>query len=160
MSNRGRGALCVLVGAAWALFGSGTVSAADNWLGTWKLNVAKSKYSPGPAPKSGTAKLEAWEGGMKVTTDGVGADDKATHGEFSAKYDGKDYAYKGNPNADMISLKRIDDDSYEATTKIKGKPTVVSRSVISKDGKTRTQTQTGTDTQGRTVSNTVVWDRQ
>ncbi len=160
MSNRGRRALSVLVGLALLLVGSGTANAADNWLGTWKLNVAKSKYSPGPAPKSNTAKYEAWEGGIKVTTDGVGADDKPTHTEYAAKYDGKDYAFKGGANFDMIALKRIDDDSYEGTTKLKGKVMTTSKNVISKDGKTRTQTTTGTNAQGQTVNNTVVWDRQ
>ncbi len=160
MSNRGRRALSVLVGLALLFVVSGTANAADNWLGTWKLNVAKSKYSPGPAPKSFTAKIEAWEGGIKVTTDGVGADDKPTHIEFAAKYDGKDYPYKGNPNIDTVALKRIDDDSYEGITKLKGKVMGTSKTVVSKDGKTRTQTQTGTDAQGRTVSNTVVSDRQ
>lgn len=161
MSKRGRGVLSALVGLALMLVGSGTANAADNWVGTWKLNVAKSKYSPGPAPKSNSAKYEPWEGGIKVTTDGVGADDKPTHTEFAAKYDGKDYAYKGNPNIDTIALKRIDDYTYEGTVKSsKGKLMLTSKNVISKDGKTRTQTTTGTDAQGRTVSATIVWDRQ
>ena len=149
-----------MAGLSLALLGSGAAQAADNWAGTWKLNLAKSKYSPGPAPKSNVAKLEASDGGLKSTTDGVGADGKATHTEFSAKFDGKDYPYKGSTSYDTISLKRIDDNTYEASLKGKGKATMTSRTVISKDGKTRTQTQTGTDAQGKAVSNTVVYDRQ
>jgi len=38
-----------------------TTVPADNNIGTWKMNVAKSKFSPGPAPKSQTLKIEAWE---------------------------------------------------------------------------------------------------
>ncbi len=137
-----------------------TAFAADNWLGSWKLNVAKSKYSPGPAPKSQTLKQEASAGGMKATTDGVDGEGKPTHTEYTAKYDGKDYPWKGNVNADMLSLKRIDDNSYEAVWKLKGKTTITSRTVVSKDGKTRTSTQTGKDAQGRTVNNVTVYDKQ
>src|ERR1041385_6449595 len=71
-----------------------------------RLSVAKSKYSPGPASKSQTVKQEAWEGGVKLTTDGMDSDGKPTHTEYAAKFDGKDYPWKGNPNADMISIKR------------------------------------------------------
>jgi hypothetical protein len=153
---------CVLAGISVAaiLALSWTALAADNWLGTWKLNTAKSKYNPGPAPKSQTVKQEAWEGGVKATTDGVGADGKPTHTEYAAKYDGKDYPWKGNPNADMISMKKIDDNTYEAVWKLNGKVTITAKTVISGDGKTRTNTQTGTDAQGHKVNNVVVYDRQ
>ena len=104
------------------------VIAADNNVGTWKLNLAKSKYSPGPAPKSQTLKIEAWgNDGVKYTADGVGADGKPTHAEFQAKYDGKDYPFKGNPDADMLSYKRIDANTLEATTKLNGKGTITRR---------------------------------
>src|SRR5256885_14175104 len=97
------------------------VIARDNNVGTWKLNLAKSKYSPGPAPKSQTMTIEAWGGdGLKYAADGVGVDGKPTHAEFQAKYDGKDYPFKGNPDADMLSYRRIDANNLEATTKLKG----------------------------------------
>lgn len=135
--------------------------AADSNIGTWKLNSAKSKYSPGPAPKSQTLKIEAWgEDGVKYTADGVGADSKPTHSEFQAKYDGKDNAFKGNPDADTIAYKRIDANTIEATTKMKGKVTLKVKVVVSADGKTRTLTQTGTDAKGGTVNNLIVYDKQ
>jgi len=140
--------------------GSGAATAADSWLGMWKANPAKSTYSPGPAPKSTVARMEAWEGGLKGSTDGVGADDKPTHTEFAGKFDGKDYPYKGNPAYDAISLKRVDDNTYEVALKSKGKVMLTIRNVISKDGKTRTQTSTGTDAQGHAIKNVVVFDRQ
>jgi hypothetical protein len=38
----------------------------DPRIGTWKLNLAKSKYSPGPAPQSLTVKVEpSGQGGRK-----------------------------------------------------------------------------------------------
>ena len=137
------------------------VIAADNNVGTWQLNLAKSNYSPGPAPKSQTLKIEAWgDDGVKYTADGVGADGKPTHAEFQAKYDGKDYPFKGNPDADMLSYKRIDANTLEATTKLNGKGTIAAKAVVSADGKTRTVTQTGTNAQGQALSVTSVYERQ
>ena len=78
MSKQIRSAFPLVFGLAVVLAGSGAVQAADNWMGTWKLNVAKSKYSPGPAPKSNTAKYEASEGGMMAVTDGMNAEGKPT----------------------------------------------------------------------------------
>jgi hypothetical protein len=134
---------------------------ADNNVGTWKLNIAKSKYSPGPPPKSQTLKIEAWgTDGVKYVADGVGPDDKPTHSEFQAKYDGKDYAFKGNPDADMLAYKRIDDNTLEATTKLKGKVATTAKITVSKDGKTRTVAQAGKDAQGKAINNTSVYEKQ
>jgi hypothetical protein len=135
--------------------------AADQWLGTWKLNLAKSKYNPPElAPKSQTIKREASESGMKLVTDSVDAQGKATHTEYSARFDGKDYPWTGQANADSIALLRIDDEYYEATWKLKGEVMMTSNTVVSKDGKTLTTTQSGKDAQGRTVLNMSVYDRQ
>jgi len=160
MSKQIRSAFSVMVGLSLVLTGSGFAQAADHTLGTWKLNLAKSTYSPGPAPRSNTAVYEAWEGGIKGTRDGVDAGGKSTRSEFAARFDGKDYPYKGSAAWETISLKRVDDFTYEATLRGKGKAMMMSRSVISKDGKTRTLTQTGTDAKGRPVSNVAVSDRQ
>jgi len=137
------------------------VSAEDNNVGTWKLNPSKSNYSPGPAPKSQTLKIEAWgDDGLKYVADGVGADGKPTHAEFQAKYDGKDYPFKGNPDADMLSYKRIDANTLEATTKLNGKGTITSKAVVSADGKTRSVTQVGTNAQGQALNITSVYEKQ
>src|SRR5215475_12496763 len=80
--------------------------AAKNMAGTWKLDTAKSKYTPGPTPKSQVAKLEAVEGGMKVVSDRVEADGKMTHFEWTAKFDGKDGAVTGDAGRDAVSVKK------------------------------------------------------
>src|SRR5262244_2780425 len=136
---------------------------ADNFSGTWKLNVAKSKFSPGPGPKSNMQKIEAVEGGMKVVVDGENAEGKKTHNDYTVKFDGKDYPehpmVDGKPNtngADAISVKKIDDYTYETTAKQKGKVLVVTKNVVSKDGKTRTATATGKNAQGQTVNNITI----
>lgn len=139
---------------------SSVVLAAENWLGTWKLDLANSKYSPGPAPKSLTLKFEATPGGIQFMGDGVGADGKATHTMFLSKFDGKDVSYEGNPDADTASPKKIDDNSYENTWKKGGKATIVSKIVVSGDGKTMTITHTGTNAKGEAVNNTNVYSKQ
>jgi len=139
---------------------SSAALAADNWLGTWKLNTAKSKFSPGPGPKSLTLKFEATADGIKLTSDGVDSDGNAIHGEYVSRFDGKDVPWTGNPNADTASAKKIDDNSYENTWKKGGKTTIVAKAVVSKDGKTLTTMQKGTNAKGQTVNNAVVYDRQ
>jgi hypothetical protein len=139
----------------------GVTMAADSNVGTWKLNLAKSKYSPGPAPKSQTLKIEAWgTDGVKYTSDGMDADGKPTHAEFQAKYDEKFVAFKGNPDADMIAYKRIDANTVEATTQWMGKVTGHTKVVVSADGKTRTLTQSGKNSKGQDVNNVLVFDKQ
>lgn len=153
------GGVGVLI-AVVALAATTTAQGKDPWVGTWKLNLAKSTYSPGPAPKSSTVTIAASEGGIKVTVDTVPATGAAQHWTVTAKFDGKDNPVTGNPNADSQAFKKIDDRSYEATAKKAGKTTTTSRVVISADGKTRTNSQTGTDPQGKPMKNTLVFDRQ
>jgi hypothetical protein len=148
-------AVCVvtLISASLALAG-------DNWIGTWKLNVAKSKYSPGPAPKSLTLKFEPSPDGIKLSQELVDADGKATEGGYTAKFDGKEVPYAGNPDADTSSPKRIDANTYENVWKKAGKVTITAKLVVSADGKTLTVNQTGTNGKGQAVKNTAVYDKQ
>jgi hypothetical protein len=136
---------------------------ADSMLGTWKYNAAKSKTtstSTNPI-KSLTSVLEATpDGGVKMTRTGQLADGTAVNYSFTFKYDGKEYPVTGAP-FDTVSLKRIDVNttSFE-TRKTGGKYHSTGRTVISKDGKTLTQTSTGTDAEGKPVSTTIVADKQ
>ena len=139
---------------------SSVALAAENWLGTWKLNLAKSKYSPGPAPKSLTLKFESTADGIKLTSDGVNAEGNPTHAEYVSKFDGTDVPYSGNPEADTALAKKIDDNSYENVWKKDGKTTITANAVVSKDGKTMTIRLKGTDSKGRAVDNLAVYDRQ
>jgi hypothetical protein len=139
---------------------SSVALAAENWLGTWKLDAAKSTYSPGPAPKSLTLKFEATPAGIKFTGDGVGADGKAVHSMYVSKFDGKDVPYEGNPDADMASPKKVNDNSYDNTWKKGGKATITGKVVVSADGKTMTINQTGTNAKGEAVNNSIVYNKQ
>jgi hypothetical protein len=71
----------ILAVAAMAAFG------ADNTIGTWKLNVEKSKYTPAPMPvKSLTVTREASDGGVKQTTAGEQASATQINATYTAKY--------------------------------------------------------------------------
>ena len=129
-------------------------------LGTWQLNVAKSKYSPGPPPKSSTLKWEQTQGGMKFTTDGVDAQGQANHTETLEKGDGTEAPVQGAQAPTTRAFKRIDDHTYEDADKVNGKPTLTRRLVISQDGRTLTVTMKGTNAQGQTVNNVVVYEKQ
>jgi hypothetical protein len=133
---------------------------ADHQVGTWKLNIAKSKYSPGPPPKEGMLTIESQVDGLKFTIVGIDAEGKPVHYELSPKYDGKDYPITGNPNADTANLKIIDPRTIQVLGKKNGKVTLTTRSVVSKDGKTRTTTQARKNAKGQDVHNIVVYDRQ
>ena len=139
---------------------SSSLLAADNWLGTWKLNVAKSKYVPGPAPKSLTLKFEASQDAITLTTDGVDAERKPTHGSYTSKFDGKDVPWEGNPDADTSAPKKTDDNTFENVWKKGGKVTITSKAVVSKDGKTYTLSYTGKNAKGETVNTTEVFEKQ
>jgi len=141
---------------------------ADIFVGTWKVNIAKSKYDPGPAPKvPSITDVTAVGDGLKFVQDGVAGTGQKTHGEFTVKFDGKDYPAKGTIDGkpdptyqDMISAKKIDDYTFEFTSKLKNKIIQVQKVVFSKDGKTRTVTQTGTNAQDKPFNNTVIYDKQ
>jgi hypothetical protein len=135
------------------------VKAADQQSGTWKMNPGKSKYSPGPAPKSVTLKIESEEDNIKLSADGIDAAGNPTHVEYTAKYD-KDYPVTGSPNADTVVVKRIDASTTQSTLKKAGQVVMTVHSVVSQDGKTRTSTFKGKDGQGNDVSNVVVYDKQ
>jgi hypothetical protein len=155
----------IILGAALAAFTTtfATTAAAQSTnpgMGSWKLNVGKSKYSPGPAPQSLTARFEPAGQGVKLTTEGVAADGSRTATEYTANYDGKDYPLKGSPLADTVSLKRVDTWTSLRTDKKNGKTVVNYKRVVAKDGKSFTVEITGTNAKGEPFNNMLVFDRQ
>lgn len=134
---------------------------ADSQVGMWKLNVEKSKYSPGPGPKSGTTKIEAAGTGTKVIVDQVLADGTKRHYEFTSNYDGKDSPITGNnPEIDTVARTRVNASSVQTIGKKGGKVMTTQTSVVSADGKTRTVTTKGTNAGGQQVDNVAVYERQ
>ena len=133
--------------------------ASDANIGSWKLNEAKSKFAAGSS-KNITVVYEAVGDTVKVTVDGTDGAGKPTHNEWTGKYDGKDYPVTGDPTSDERSLKTVDDHTLVLTVQKDDKVTVSGRIVISADGKTRTVTTSATDSKGKKVENTAVYDKQ
>jgi hypothetical protein len=153
-----RRSLVILTLAALAT--TSALLAGNTSVGTWKYNAAKSKFDPGPPYKSRTVKVEAHGEGIKVTVDGVSGDGTKHAYSYSANYDGMDNPVTGNPMADTIAYKRIDDNTVEATTKKGGKPSATVKIVVDKDGKSMTVTVKGKNAKGEAFSDVVAYDRQ
>src|SRR4029453_5877856 len=71
-------------------------------MGSWKLNVAKSKFTPGPSPKSSTVTFTAAGQGVKAVIDTVGADGAKIHWEYTADFDAKPQPVTGKPAGDLV----------------------------------------------------------
>jgi hypothetical protein len=144
--------------AFWFL--AGTVCfAADPQMGTWKLNRAKSKITPGTLIFN-TITYKSMFGKVKVVGDGIDADGKLVHSEWTGNFDGKDYPVTGDPISDARSYTRVDDRTLDLTVKKAGKIIDTVRMVLSADGKSRTVTITGTTLKGKKFTNVVVYDKQ
>jgi hypothetical protein len=149
----------VLLVCAATWIGSAAAFAGENWVGTWKLNPAKSQLGSN-AVRAQTLSFESTPAGIKLTSEGTDAEGKPMKGGYTSKFDGKDVPWAGNPMADMACPKKIDDNTYENVWKKGGKATVSAKVSVSADGKTLTVTQTGTDPQGKAVSSVAVYDKQ
>jgi hypothetical protein len=133
--------------------------AADNFMGTWKLNEGKSKLASG-TPRNNTVVYEAAGDNVKITVDGIDSEGKPAHNEWTGKFDGKDYPVTGDPTADMRSYKMVNDHTLALTNKKDGKTMMTGRIVVSADGKSRTVTASGTDAAGKKFHSTAVYDKQ
>ena len=135
--------------------------AKDPFVGTWNLSLAKSKYSPGPAPKATTSIYEAAGKGYKVSVKNEPASGPVQSWSYTTNLDGKESAITGNnPNADSVTVKRIDAHTLEVVSRKGGQVVATQKNVVSQDGKTRTVTTTGTDAQGQKIHNVAVYDKK
>jgi len=151
-------AVCVITMFPSHAFAQGT----NPLIGVWKVNLAKSTYSPEP-PKSPATRTYTQNGdGLKVViSGGVNADGSAqTTVSWAAHFDGKDYPMVGNPGVDMVTITMTDASTMDFTTKKGGKVTGTRRYTVSKDGKTMTSWQGGTTAAGLPRSNFEVWTKQ
>ena len=149
----------LLVGAILAI-GTGTALAADAVVGTWKLNVAKSTFSPGPAPKSQTRSYAESAQGMTLTIKTTAADGKESTVTLTYKDDGKPYPVSGNPDFDMVSVTRVDALTAHSTQTKAGATVGSGIRTVSKDGKTLTFAQRGAHAAGGKYDDVFVYDRQ
>ena len=150
------GAVCAL-----ALGVTAGAQAPDPLIGTWKLDVNKSTYKPGPGPKSVTVVITpAAAKGIKVAIDVVPAEGAPLKIGYTSMRDGKDSPVTGNPGADAVAITQTSPTEGTIVYKLGGKPAVTAKTSVSKDGKTLTVTYTGIDAKGQAIQNVGVYTKQ
>jgi len=143
---------------------TGTVAVAASGsepaTGTWTLNLEKSKFDPGPAPKSQTRSYAQSADGTTLTFSGVAADGSSMSGKSTFKYDGKDYPISGSADYDTLALKRVNATTVKSSQKKDGKVVAWTTRTVSAHGKVMTLTSKGKNAKGESYHNVAVFDKQ
>jgi hypothetical protein len=148
-------AVLVMVLAAGTL----VLAQSDPFVGAWKMNVAASKFDPGPAPQS---QSRTWDASGAVNVTGVNAAGKSVAYSYTIKGDGKGYPTTGAiPNgADTISSKKVDANTFQSTFTKAGKQVESTTFTVSKDGKSLIIAAKGVLPSGQAMNNETHWDKQ
>ena len=155
------GAAVVLAAAGGPrLAGQAPASPDERVFGTWRLNVAKSKFTPGPPYKDQIRTYERHQDGVKATLKTTYADGHTANIEYVANYDSLEYPVTGSPDYESIRLKKIDASTSEAVLGHGGNVFATARRVISDDGKMLTITFQASESLGRPFRNVMVYERQ
>ena len=134
-------------------------AADDPVIGTWKLNARKSRYLPGPPPRSETRTYETAPDGIKATVTTVTADGQTIVQKYPSNSDGREQTVSGSPDKDGIIMTKVDYFTSESKI-IHGENVIgLARRTVSGDGKTMTITYEGT-LNGEKVKNVALYDRQ
>ena len=138
------------------------LSQTDPFLGTWKLNVKKSKFVPGPPRKSETRIVVTGPTGMKVKVDRVNGDGSTQQFEYTSNLDNKTYPITGDGpyGADSIAANLTAPNTIQSTLTKGGKVVATATTVVSVNGKVLTITTKGTDAEGKHFTNVSVYDKQ
>ena len=171
--------ISVIVIAWSSLLAAQTPAKTTNLIiGTWKQNMEKSTYSPGPPPPKGSYSVRQYaagdDGSIVAITMNIDPEGLPFLGAISAaNYDGKEYpqhtvatlamslgSHLGPKIDRTISYKPIDSYTVEIVQKQDGQIVSVSTRTISRDGKTMTERFDYRDTSGQRVTNTLVYEKQ
>lgn len=128
--------------------------------GTWKLDTERSRFSPGPPPRSLTTRFEPSGDGVKWSSERVGPDGQRSIAQYTARYDGKDYPISGSPGADTISLRRVDSRTTERVNKRNGKVVSVETRRVAADGDSYVTNVTGKTAKGEAIDHMMWFNRQ
>ena len=139
----------------------------ESLAGTWKLNAAKSKWSPASlGSKSGTSTFTFSGKSVTANVDQVNAKDQKVHFEYTAPIDGADSPWKGTTDGtatasqDAVSFKKLNAHTYHIENKLKGKVLTTNHIVVAADGKSRTVTVTGRSPDGQKIHHVLVYEKQ
>ncbi|MDB6082217.1 MAG: hypothetical protein JWN43_98 [Gammaproteobacteria bacterium] len=149
------------VGAVLAIVGlTAAADAPDPVVGTWTLDVAKSKFTPGRELKSQTRTYTESAKGVSVTVNGVGPGGTTLSQQSTFKYDGKSYPMSGAADYDALSLQRVNYNTVKSTLLKAGKPVGTSIRSISMHGKVMTLSTKLNDVNGKRNEMIAVYDKQ
>ena len=154
------GLVALSLAAAGSVWSQSNSAQSNPDIGVWKLNVAKSKYVPGPGPRSQTRTVVPLPqgNGVKVTIEGVSGSGKTINYSYTTNYDGADSPLTGvgfPSDANTIAVKRINANTTTQTDKKDGQVILQVTRVVSKDGKVET-----IHGKGKGISNLVVYEKQ
>ena len=154
--------LMFMIGSILAptLSGAQMTPADDPVMGAWKLNVARSKFTPGPGWQSQLRVYAAAPTGVSVSWTGVDAGGETMRVSYTYAYDGRDYAMAGSASYDTLNAVRIDKWTVRSEEKRDGKTVGIAVRTVSRDGKVLTITDEGTNRKGRAFSQRLIFDRQ
>jgi len=143
----------VLFVFAGALFGQ------SPFVGTWKLNSEKTKYTTGEPPKDVTLTIEEQGENLQVTATGTGSDGSPISVKYTVPVKGGAGQVQEGPY-DAITSKVVSASARTNTYTKNGKVVATRHTVVSKDGKTLRSTVKGTDANGKAFAGTDVYDKQ
>ena len=147
-------AICAIV------LGSTAGAQTDPIVGTWRLDLARSTFKPGPPPRGQLVTIETAGKGIKVSVHSVSADGTEVKWGFSSLRDGKDAPVTDNPNYDTANVTQNTPTEGTILYKKGGKTIVTVKTSVSKDGKRLTVTYTGVNFEGKPMNNVAVFLKQ
>jgi len=142
----------------------GSVSAADLRVGTWKLNIAKSKMpaSVQESLKEETLVARVVDGNMEVVSTGTSADGSSFSSRYTFPVQGGMAKYQARDPGQGVSIlfTVIDEHTMYITNLFNGKQAAVIQSVFSKDGRSFQNTTRGVDEDGKPFERVTVFEKQ
>jgi hypothetical protein len=149
-------AVCLLVSLGFAVSAWG----ADPFVGTWKLNIGKTKVITGLSPKEGTI-TKRLEGDHYIVTES-NTFGNGTHVAVRSiePIDGGKIKYEQGRSESTDIVKRLNRNTREYTRTRGGKVVLTEQLIISKDGASMTDRAKGTNAQGEPFDRIEVWEKQ
>ena len=133
---------------------------SDPVVGTWQLNLSKSTFAAGTAPKSQTRTYSQSGPSITLVMKTVGADGKESTTQTTYQLDGKDYPITGASDYDSLTAKQVNPRSATFTLKKGGQAVGSTNRTISKDGKILTSKTRVTTAKGDKSESVMVFDKQ
>jgi hypothetical protein len=135
-------------------------SSMNLWTGTWKQNIAKSSYSPGPPPQTEQiVRLDIVNGLLQVTESGSDAQGRPTRNVYVVNFDGGEHTVDAAQGLTR-SYRWVGERKFEAVNRVKRDETTMMEFALAADRKTYTVTITGITAQGQLVHHIVLYEKQ